>query len=232
VSAGGRAQDPRPTDDHHRGMPAHGHTTHCTGQRQAQDPGSVQLQYVSGCPHVSSGHARSGPPGAGRRQSPRGADVPAPSRTAPSRRYRDHEPRPRSAQWQRAWWSWNWSDVPARDGAGTSAPRGLCRRPAPGGPLRAGRSDQSQECGPRRRRRHLPTQLSRRHRVVDITAPPGHPAARPRLQKLRPTYATSSWEESVSVVARTETWPRANAAVRSPVDVVPVHTVHTPARTR
>jgi hypothetical protein len=28
-------------------------------------------------------------------------------------------------------------DCPARDGAGTSAPRGLCRRPAPGGPLRA-----------------------------------------------------------------------------------------------
>jgi hypothetical protein len=27
--------------------------------------------------------------------------------------------------------------LPARCGAGTSAPRGLCRRPAPGGPLRA-----------------------------------------------------------------------------------------------
>jgi hypothetical protein len=81
-----------------------------------------------GCPRVSSGHARSGPPGAGRRQSPPGAVVPAPPRAAPSSRYRGHEPRPRSAVCRRAWWSWSRLDCPARDGAGTAAPGGLCPR--------------------------------------------------------------------------------------------------------
>jgi hypothetical protein len=70
------------------------------------------------------------------RQSPRGADVPAPSRAGRSSRFQDHHARRLRADRGRGSCDGEHLDLPARCGAGTSAPRGLCRRPAPGGPLR------------------------------------------------------------------------------------------------
>jgi hypothetical protein len=104
------------------------------GQGRVLSP--LPLQEGSGCPRVSSGHAGSGLPGAGRRQSPPGADVPAPSRAGRSNLSQDHHARRHTADRGRGSCHGYRLDSAARDSAGTSAPRGLYRRPAPGGPLR------------------------------------------------------------------------------------------------
>jgi hypothetical protein len=123
---GRRAQDPHLTEGERRGAPGPWvrHPLHRT--EAGTGPNAVARRPCGTGTHISrvSPCVAAGPVPAW--QSPLGADVPAPSRAGQSTQHQDHHARRHRADRGRGSSDGYRLDRAARDGAGTSASRGLC----------------------------------------------------------------------------------------------------------